>query len=491
MNRIFCILSLLCFSFGVSNNLHGEIIYDTPQGNKLTYDLTTEQIYSGNKYSFGGVIMHAVKNDNTIWFQDPITAFGFGTWIQGEISDNIIKIPTGQQIFHQDQEDTYPELDLFIVSAVYDKDRAYPVDTDYIELFINRDGTIELPTGQMIAATDQYGAILASNNGYFLKEVDFENEIVTPPDGLEHEIYALHYQEDFFNNDIYTLTDVCKDLDNNKLYIKGLSGEGWIEGKKDGDYFIFNSGQLLGIVNDLFFNYFYSGHQSFPGSVEGYDLDRSLKFYYDSSQDKMTSVDAALEMLGDRILVESRLYPELQKYTPHAAIPAKPKMMDFSSYPEFKVIRFLISPVDENGMYIDPSGITWRLIVDGQPFVFTNDVYMGIESDKEVFKWGETDGDWDIVMEHCGLYNIWLYGNHTTVAAECTYTFGEESHTVISDTMILDPAGIDEIVNMESNNAYYLDLQGRKSTLSSKDIVIKVTRNQEGKIECKKILNIK
>ena len=424
-----------------------DIVSDRPYGTEKTYDLTTQQIHGGETYDFSGILSSVVFDGDDVWFGNPITAFGFGSWVKGQRQGPKILVESGQMIHHQDAGDGCPELDVSVVSGSWLGDMPWPDGEEYAEFLVSGDGTIVLPEGKMLLATDQYGSILASNNGYYFRPIDLEAAVCAPPSGLQPEEYCLHYRQSFFGEDMYRLVELVKDGD--AFYVKGLCGtyapDGWCVGRRDGDYVRFASGQYQGVAKEAFLDYMYGGRVDPLGSLDGHEPERSLQFSYSSATGELASSGVVLETIGDRILVDSYAEPELKPYLPKEAVPAKPEMRGYTEYPDFTVVRFNIPPVDENGDYIDPKGIVWRLMLDGEPYVFDPEVFGHLSERKEVFAWGECDGEKgvDIVFESCGLYNIWLYENFNTVAVECTFTHDGKSHTVISDAMEVGHAGID------------------------------------------------
>ncbi len=470
-----------------------DIVFERPSGTEKTYDLTTQQNYSGETYDFSGVLSTLVFDGDDVWFENPVTAFGFGSWIKGERDGDKIRVKNGQMIFHQDEGDGYPELDVSVRSGYWNGDMPWTDDADYAEFTILSDGTIVLPEGKMLLATDQYGGILASNNGYYFSPIDLKTAACNPPAGLQTEKYCLHYVHSLFREDMYRLVDLVRDDDT--FYVKGLCGtyapDGWSMGKRDGDYVKFASGQFQGIAQENFLNYMYGGHAATNGSLSGYEPDRALQFSYSSDTGVLTSSDVILETIGDRILVDSYDTPELKPYTAKEAIPAKPEMRGFTEYEEFVVVRFNISPVDENGDYIDPDGITWRLILDGKPYVFDPEIFHYLPEKKEVFKWGECDGERgiDIVFENCGMYNLWLYEDFDTMAVECTFTHEGKSHTVTSDTMLVGRSGIDTAdISEKTSEIGTYTVNGIRATGEKRGIVIKTFSTSNGTMKAEKYL---
>lgn len=143
-----------------------DIVSDRPYGTEKTYDLTTQQIHGGEAYDFSGILSSVVFDGDDVWFGNPITAFGFGSWVKGQRQGNKILVESGQMIHHQDAGDGCPELDVSVVSGSWLGDMPWPDGEEYAEFLVSGDGTIVLPEGKMLLATDQYGSILASNNGY-------------------------------------------------------------------------------------------------------------------------------------------------------------------------------------------------------------------------------------------------------------------------------------------------------------------------------------
>ena len=84
-----------------------------------------------------------------------------------------------------------------VVSGSWLGDTPWPDGEEYAEFLVSGDGTIVLPEGKMLLATDQYGSILASNNGYYFRPIDLEAAVCAPPSGLQPEEYCLHYRQSF------------------------------------------------------------------------------------------------------------------------------------------------------------------------------------------------------------------------------------------------------------------------------------------------------
>lgn len=465
-------------------SLHADLVLGQPVGTAMTYDLSTVQHYSGESYDFSGIYSRVVFDGSDVWFENPLTFFGIGSWLKGTLEGDVIRIPNGQLIYHQDAVDVYPELDIFVNSGRWNGNTAVSDGKEYAEMRLMPDGSIYMPDNRVLMGVDQYGGLITFNQGYLYVPVDI-NDVVIPPADAERRQYSLHYLQDFFNEDIYILTELAVDGDD--FYIKGLCGkyapESWSKGKREGDYVNFPSRQLQGIADDDFLDYMSGGVANYSGALDGYDMENRLQFLYDEKNGHLISGQAVLETIGDRIFVDAYNSPELRPYEPSAAYPAAPVMRDFMAYPEygFRVVRFKISPVDNEGNYIDPKGITWRLIADDGPFTFETSCYTMLDSPREVFSWGETDtGDaergQDIVFESCGLYNVWLYDMEiNTLAVECTYTHDGVSHSVMSNTLVFDPSGV-ETVGADNSQETLWHIDGSRVVSGDRGVILGVDR---------------
>lgn len=495
MKHFKILLILICYS--ISSIAQTDIVTTTPEGSIKTYDMSTCQVYMNDKYDYSGIKTDAVVSDNgnKLWFKDFITAYGFGTWIYGDIKGDTLYIKSGQHIYHQDPIDNMPTIDLYIKSGTVSGSDFFTTDDEFIKLIIDKDGTIRTPDNKGIAAVDQYGDVLGKNYAYILKEFDAAKETIIPPTGLADTQYCLKYNDNL-GNPIYRLVNVKTDETNKNMYIQGMTNtynlNGWIKGTINNNTISFAQRQYQGIAEDLFFDFFYPGTKDYS-QPNGYALTENLVFTRNPITGDLTTDGSALEMIGDKILAGSFDNPSLMPYTPHATIPAKPQMLDYSDYRNdygFIVLRFNIAPIDIDGKYIDPKDITWRLIVDGQPYTFNKSTYKNLKEDTETFNWGFSDG-MDIVFEACGLYNIWLYDNCHDIAAECSFTYDGQTYTSVSDPIHIEDNTTEinnAITNMPNTSVRYYDMQGHAVLSPKHGIYIRKERTANGHYRTQKIL---
>lgn len=470
----------------------GDII-TAPQGSVACYDLSTRQVTISASYDFSGVKSDLVFSDDgtKVYFPDIITAYGFGTYAVGELEGNRVRVRAGQHLYHQDPVYNYEENDCYL--AIGNADGKYITETDeeYVDFIIDADGVISLPASKALLMVDKWGSVIGSNAGYSYRPVDL-NSIVMPPENAQRIQYCMHYKTQLMGTDVYRPVNVVSE--NSKVYIQGVFAENmpqaWVCGEVEGDKVVFGSPALMGVVGNDFLGYFHAGGEPDWSSPVGYAFDDKLEFTYDRQTGAFETMGLMLCTLGDKILAESYDMPAFFPVTPHAAEPAKPEVLGFSDYrdgnPGFVVLRFSMYPIDNAGEYIDPERISWRLVADGEPYVFTPEKYSMQKEAKSRFAWGEQDGI-DIVFEDYGIYNIWFYDPCATVRVECTYTYEGEDYTVLSEPFVLDPSGVENVCD-KVVSVKYCTLDGLLLDSPRTGVNVRVTTYAGGMVKREKVM---
>lgn len=471
----------------------GDTMITEPKGAVRTYDLATDQIVSQQTYSASGIKSYIAYSDdgNIAYFKEISPYFHTGVWVVGDVKGDSIFIKSGQKVHHQDETENRMAIDAYLYSGTLKGSSIEPDNEAYIKMKMNQDGTICMPKEKGIVAMDQYGDILCRNTAYIYRPFDIATDSIIPPADVADKEYCLNYK-DYLGNEIYKLIKVKRST-NNDIYIQGFATrynpDSWIKGRLEDNTAIFPSRQYQGLDGQTgeFLEFIYAGTKNFDSDF-GFNLEDNLIFSYDKTRDEFYSGQSVLETLGERILIANYDQPSLKPYTPHAGKPAAPQMVYFSDYSfgtsGFLKISFNISPIDENEDYIDPTCITWRMLVNGKPYTFKKETYSFLSDDKETFNWGEQDKV-DIVFEACGLYTIWFYDYSTAsnISVECTYTFNGESYTTTSEPMqVSAAANISQagINGKKVAHAEYYDLQGRQTTKPSGGIYLKTVTYTDG-----------
>ena len=158
--RLLSALSALVL-FSTIAQAQSDIISAQPEGLIKTFDLSTAQVYQRNQYEFSGIKMDLVyQGDTTVYFPDIVTAFGFGTYVRGQVSGDTILIKSGQNVFHQDPVYNYMELDLYAQPCLKNGSTANVLGDEYIKFLRNADGSLSSIGDTGIAYVDQYGDLI-------------------------------------------------------------------------------------------------------------------------------------------------------------------------------------------------------------------------------------------------------------------------------------------------------------------------------------------
>lgn len=493
-------LLLLALPSCLVASAQNDTIITNPSGTVKTYDLSTDQIVSRQTSSFSGVKSYIAFSDDgkKLYIKDFTPYINTGAWVEGDIKGDSVFIRSGQKVHHQDETENRMAIDVFLKSGALQGSSIEPDGEVYIKMKINADGSLSMPEGKGILAMDQYEDILCRNTAYLYRPFNLATDSVIAPAGVADKRYCLNYK-DRFSNEIYKLVNVRRTQDDS-LYVQGFAAtyapESWIKGVVKGSTATFAARQYQGMdgVTGEFFDFIYPGTRDYYSDL-GYVLDDSLVFSYDKDKDEYTSEQSVLELLGDKISVAAYDEPSLKPYVPHAGKPSAPEMKYFSDYstssPGFLKISFNIAPVDQNGSYIDPAGMTWRLLVNGKPYTFKKDTYHYLTQDKESFAWGEQD-QLDIVFEACGLYTIWFYdyAGAQNVAVESTYTYNGETYTTTSEPLAVSAAaGVNQVETGSAvTGTVCHDLQGRTLLKPANGISLKTVTYADGSKRTLKVI---
>jgi hypothetical protein len=139
-----------------------------------------------------------------------------------------------------------------------------------------------------------------------------------------------------------------------------------------------------------------------------------------------------------------------------AATPAAPSIIWDEDF-EYFLIDIPNSDVDGN--FINPSLLTYTLVIDGKDYTFNPDTYEGFEAPLTAIPYDYTD-NWDL-----GIYGtqrlIFFYDSWTTAGVYTTYTAGGEARNS-AITYVTDDSAISEVSADAPTAVTYFDLTGRQ-----------------------------
>ena len=206
--------------------------------------------------------------DNKVYIQRPVSWSYYDGWVEGTVSEDgkTITVPMGQYIAYTKSLEMAVQVGIFVYD---DSQETYVYDSSIEELTytINDDGSISQNDTDQSIILGTMNRAFGENFQYldfeWLQSGDFasvyipvEEQLVTPPDGLETENYILTTaNNDGFEWEPYTAT-VTMGFEGDDVWLKGISKylpEAWIHGTREGNTLTFPDGQLLGSYEALLY----------------------------------------------------------------------------------------------------------------------------------------------------------------------------------------------------------------------------------------------
>ena len=303
---------------------------------------------------------------------------------------------------------------------------------------------------------------------------------VTPPDGIEPEIYKFKGHDTFIDKDKETEVFVVRDGD--EIYIQGLSLDylpsGWVKGT-----------MADGVAT---FPEAYMGAFEFWG--DSYDLYfDGASFVYDETTNTFTSADGYTTTAEETVLDEY-INVTLTGVEATPATPATPEITEFTEDNYGYYIKMNIPTTDVDGNDIFPALLSYQLMYekDGEQYVyeFTQDNYLFIEQEMTQVPYNYTD-TYDI--DKAGK-QVYLYADDletwSAIGVKSIYTVGE----VVNESdefwfmLSFDPTAINDVHMAQTLSTRYFDLQGREVSSAATGVLIKVTRLADGTTQAVKVL---
>lgn len=310
--------------------------------------------------------------------------------------------------------------------------------------------------------------------------VKAEGDIVTPPAGAEQMLY------NFQGHDTYTDKDKAFEvfvvIDNSDIYIKGLSEyltEGWVKGTMADGVATFAAA--------------YMGTFEFWGDAYALDFD-GASFTMNDDASVLTAAEGYTTSVEGEILDEF-INVTLTKALPEIATPATPTITNFTEDNYGHYLEMTIPTTDVDGNEIFASLLSYQILVDrgGEQSVyeFTTDAYEFLEENMTVVPYNFTDYyDIDVAGKQ-----VYIYGDDidqwTAIGVKSIYTVGDKSRESRESEIFwypLNATAIDAISTSNVAETTYYDLQGRKASASTRGLLIKQSRMQDGTIKVEKVM---
>lgn len=402
--------------------INTDVIWDQPEG-----DLTVYTRAGGAYYSFfgylvettqGGTSIKVVTDGNDVYMENPISQGQVegGTWVKGTLEGNKIHMPLKQCILYDEWSGYGYMTAAFRPELKYDEDYEeeylnYVMTDDTEVVFtINEDGTITMDhesgvdpeTGLAdwiygLAYTDDLAwAQLGDFNSVY---TPFNEEIVTIPETLESETWAMMYEDE---NGYSSARIVNVAVDGDKMYVAGMSADdmeaaivGTIADGKvtfaSDQYIGMNTGYIAyGVFANLTTEYVYDDWYEEYIPMTGFEYLPEYSFTYDAENKIMTSAEDVAFVVNAGKGADEVLYisyaanPRFNYFEEVPAVPADPEFLDYANWFDDYGYDLLVCNIkleDVNGKYINQDKVYYMIWtkIDGEtePFVFYADEYYG------------------------------------------------------------------------------------------------------------------
>ena len=307
--------------------------------------------------------------------------------------------------------------------------------------------------------------------------VKAEGDVVTPPAGLEQQIYTFEGY-DTYSNKTKTF-EVFVVFDNADVYVKGLSEyltTAWVKGTI-----------AEGVAT---FPAAYMGVFEFWGDAFNLDFD-GAEFTVNDDASVFTAADGYTTSVEGEILDEF-INVTLTKVQPEVATPATPTITNFIEDNYGHYLEMTIPTTDVDGNEILAALLSYQILIDrnGEQSVyeFTTSSYEFLEENMTVVPYNFTDYyDIDVAGKQ-----VYLYGDDmdqwTAIGVKSIYTVGEESQESEIFWYQLNPTAITGVDATTVTQVTYYDLQGRKVDANTRGIFIKQSRLSDGTTTTTKVV---
>lgn len=294
-------------------------------------------------------------------------------------------------------------------------------------------------------------------------------------------------------------------FDGSDVYVQGLISampDSWVKGTLTDGKVTFANGQYLGVArtSSTYRNYVYC-----VVTTEDWDADFNI-VYGDTAEPFVVDYDA--EARTFTFPTEDYLYMSLDPVEVHSrssvnfvsleyrgefepTTPPDPQIDYFSAYdPEsgYGEIDFTMPDEGADGKVLDFSRYYYNLIVDGELYEVTPEIYGSVSSPMTDIPYGYTD-DNDIYSYSEG-YHIFYFRipEYRTIALQSVYVI--DGVTSKSAVVLAGEAGIDATVIEPSPvvSEQYFDLSGRRLTHPSAGVCIRRATRADGSVETAKII---
>lgn len=463
-----------------------EMIYN-PEGERRNYDMSRVYVVDWQGYTatdYGYLQTVSFASDGAVYFNRLMPRITFNdSWIKGQLENDsngqlYVKITSPQLTFEREDG-----LKFYMMAVVKDAQSGELTAVDSFRFKLSGDSTRMEATDDSIwlIGIDDNGDIWEQDRGHTL--VQFDDTIPQVPAGADVKTYTFKYYEPAKPKEPLTkISSVA--FEETDAYLKGLCPlfpDRWVKGHVSGNVIAVPSGEYIGQNGNYITRIFAAMNED--GGLRPVDT-LYLTFNADTTIIKSTRNDYTLFGYSIYAPEYTSYYPSYTKFNIAPAVPKAPCILGYSD----NFITFTLSPVDVNGATIDPAHLCYRVLINGDSYIFTKENYPSLDSDCPCIPYGYTDFvNFDIYND---AFSTKLYPQETVnrLAMQSVYVIDGVENTSELVTLETD-ADIDIIkANPAVISVEYYDISGQRISEPVKGFVISRTRFADGHVINEKIL---
>lgn len=454
--------------------------------------------------SADGHICTVVTDDSGNIYIRPVSSQKYTDgWLAGKIADGVATFELPQQVGYA----TDISENIYALKVTYDPDAQdmLPSGNQTFRLSVSADGTLT----SLEQEVDELGLCTWFDGGNdFPSKYQWEGfadsfASMKPFDMQVAEIPASVKMEDWFMLDGVTASKVLVGFEGDKVYFKGFCSElpeGVFVGTLSDGKVTVPSGQFQGIYEpEQCVSYAVGAMQEYDFWTDWftYIYADSFVFDYDTEAKTLSAGDYSILFATTPDQIDDNNYTfyydsPMLKYQPAdveiTEIDA-PILMLNETTPSGMMMAFIIPVVTESGIILDSSSLYYQIMLEGQPMVFSPEVYTDIEKETTMIPFGYNTGTYGNFYMEGSQQMLMVYGqDFKSLGVRAVYKNGDKE--IFSAVSYLP--GYDSIKDITTGASVerteYFDLQGRRVTEPSNGLFIRRATLSDGTISTEKVI---
>ncbi len=493
--------------------------------------------FGPSSYSISGVVGEYVYDEekSEIYIYNPVGKYNSYSYIKGSVDQEGNVIVECPQMIAQGDDEDYGPWAYYVMNCKITDDgySMEPVEDDInLHFKLEKDGSLSLCKGSWIGMfewtpyyyyDEEEGDYVDVEGEYFYDWMQytvmsesmkpFSQEAIRPEKELAVEPWILAYQTlDDYSTCLmsYSTKEINACIDGDSFWIKGIVKnvpDCWIKGEIDGDEVTFKDAFIcLDEVNG-YFQFLLAGNMVYDEDEEMYYFDSvgevTMKFDPEKKTITGSNGNTLFVNAGQETIYYLYIWINPIMKVKSEAAPAAPLAPVFNGYyPADErydaLFLFSISAVDVNFNSLDEDNLFYIILIDDEPFEFTEEdlgeVYSEDVDDNETFTEFPYDFDSYNLYNYRGQINFTpIFIGYDTIGAQTIY-ITESGDYLYSEPMTYDinsgTVGIDEIAKSHGDisNVEFTRLDGIKVSKPEKGIYLMTITYSDGTRKTNKIV---